>query len=113
MRYAVYLMPVFSRYDPSEVEGPAPEVDTSIDEADYSVEKWKEVIWQEVKLWDEVDTTVAKPDVKTVVQKNKQNKKAKDSGNADKKDDKTDTAKADASNENIIPANTEVPVKKS
>nr|NP_001071750.1 c-jun N-terminal kinase [Ciona intestinalis]BAE06525.1 c-jun N-terminal kinase [Ciona intestinalis] len=49
-------------YDPSEVEGPGPKVDGgSIDEVDYSVEKWKEVIWTEVKLWDTVDTTVPNP----------------------------------------------------
>uniref|UniRef100_H2YXP0 Stress-activated protein kinase JNK n=1 Tax=Ciona savignyi TaxID=51511 RepID=H2YXP0_CIOSA len=36
-------------YDPSEVEGPGPKVDgAAIDEVDYSVEKWKEVIWKEV-----------------------------------------------------------------
>uniref|UniRef100_H2YXN7 Stress-activated protein kinase JNK n=1 Tax=Ciona savignyi TaxID=51511 RepID=H2YXN7_CIOSA len=46
-------------YDPSEVEGPGPKVDgAAIDEVDYSVEKWKEVIWKEVELWDSVDTTV-------------------------------------------------------
>uniref|UniRef100_H2YXN9 Stress-activated protein kinase JNK n=2 Tax=Ciona savignyi TaxID=51511 RepID=H2YXN9_CIOSA len=49
-------------YDPSEVEGPGPKVDgAAIDEVDYSVEKWKEVIWKEVELWDSVDTTVPNP----------------------------------------------------
>nr|CAB3263638.1 JNK c-jun N-terminal kinase [Phallusia mammillata] len=49
-------------YDVSEVEGPVPKLgDNSIDEAEFSVEKWKEVIWKEVKLWDSIDTTVPKP----------------------------------------------------
>jgi len=113
-------------YDPSEVEGPAPEVDTSIDEADYSVEKWKEVIWQEVKLWDQVDTTVPNPDVKSVL-KNKtkinNNSKVAASGK-DKKDEKTTTNSSNATaaaktatnnEENIVPPNNteEPPVKKS
>jgi len=50
-------------YDPKEVNGPAPRVDTSVDEAEYSVEKWKEVIWEEVQLWCDVDTTILKPDM--------------------------------------------------
>ena len=113
----------FHRYDPSEVEGPAPEVDTSIDEADYSVEKWKEVIWQEVKLWDQVDTTVPNPDVKSVV-KNKSkinNNNSKEKDGSGKKEEKTTsvttaTSKTTDNAENIVPAaNSEAvpPVKKS
>lgn len=43
-------------YDPSEVEGPPPKIfDESIDEAEYTVEKWKEVIWREVVSWGKND----------------------------------------------------------
>nr|XP_039253581.1 mitogen-activated protein kinase 8-like [Styela clava] len=43
-------------YDPSEVEGPPPKIfDESIDEAEYTVEKWKEVIWREVVGWGKSD----------------------------------------------------------
>ena len=51
------------RYDASEVEGPAPKLSDSpaIDEVDYPVEKWKEVIWEEVKLWETIDTSVTNP----------------------------------------------------
>ena len=57
------LVTHFYRYDASEVEGPAPQLsnNAAIDEVDYSVEKWKEVIWDEVKLWETVDTSVPNP----------------------------------------------------
>ncbi|CAK8683366.1 mitogen-activated protein kinase 8-like [Clavelina lepadiformis] len=50
-------------YDTSEVEGPAPQLNdnAAIDEAEYTVDKWKEVIWKEVKRWESVDTTVPNP----------------------------------------------------
>ena len=51
------------RYDASEVEGPTPQLSNNpaVDEVEYSVEKWKEVIWEEVKLWEAVDTSVPDP----------------------------------------------------
>ena len=70
------------RYDPNEVEGPAPEVDTSIDEVDYTVEKWKEVIWEEVTLWKSVDTTVPKLDLSKI--KMARHKVTQDSGGGKK-----------------------------
>ena len=40
------------------MEGPPPKIiDQSIDEAEYTVEKWKEVIWREVVHWSEIDDT--------------------------------------------------------
>jgi len=69
-------------YDPNEVEGPAPEVDTSIDEVDYTVEKWKEVIWEEVTLWKSVDTTVPKLDLSKI--KMARHKVTQDSGGGKK-----------------------------
>lgn len=33
-------------------------LDQTIDEAEYTVEKWKEVIWREVVHWSEIDDTI-------------------------------------------------------
>lgn len=42
------------RFDATEVEGPKPQVfDKSLDEMDHTVDKWKQVIWDEVVRWKE------------------------------------------------------------
>ena len=65
-------------------------MDTSIDEVDYTVEKWKEVIWEEVTLWKSVDTTVADIDLSKIkmarhkVASQKEGKKEKKPGKGEK-----------------------------